>query len=49
MVEPASAFLMSSLAHPMIAPISSVMTPMAMTAVRAVGAASKIGPERTIR
>ncbi len=49
MVEPASAFLMSSLAHPMIAPASRVAAPTMVTTSCAVGAASKIGPDRTIR
>ena len=43
MVEPASTFLMSSLAQPMIAPNISVIAPMAITTVCAVGAPSKMG------
>ena len=40
---------MSSFAQPMIAPMSSVIAPTMTTAVCAVGAASKIAFERTIR
>ena len=49
MVEAASAFLMSSLAQPMIAPNNRVTAPTVTTAVWAAGAAVKIGPDRTIR
>ena len=48
-VEAASAFLMSSLAQPMIAPNSSVTAPTTATARRASGATSKIACERAIR
>ena len=49
MVDPASAFLMSSFAQPMIAPNSSVAAPTMVTASRAFGDRSKIGLDRTIR
>ena len=49
MVEAASAFLMSSLAQPMIAPNSSVTAPTITTAVWAVAARLNTGPERTMR
>ena len=48
-VDPASAFLMSSLAQPMIAPNSSVAAPTIATASRASGDRLKIGLDRTIR
>ena len=48
-VDAASAFLMSSLAHPTIAPKSSVIAPTMTTASWAVGAASKIQWLRTTR
>ncbi len=47
-VEPASAFLMSSLAQPTIAPKISVTAPT-MTTTSWASAALKIAPERTIR
>ena len=40
---------MSSLAQPMIAPASSVAAPTMVTTSCAVGATSKMAPERTIR
>src|ERR1700727_2389092 len=49
MVDPASAFLMSSLAQPMIAPNSSVAALTMVTASRASADRLKIGPDRTIR
>ncbi|CAB5000363.1 unannotated protein [freshwater metagenome] len=49
MVEPASAFFKSSLAHPMMAPQISEIQPTMSTSVRAMGAASKIALERTMR
>src|SRR5712691_8699442 len=49
MVDPASAFLMSSLAQPMIAPHSSVTAPTTVIASRAVGDRARIGLDRTIR
>src|SRR6201746_517067 len=49
MVDPASAFLMSSLAQPMIAPHSSVTATTTVIASRAVGDRARIGLERTSR
>src|ERR1700741_4924715 len=49
MVDAASAFLMSSLAQPTIAPNSSVTAPTMTTPNWAFGARSKTGPDRTIR
>src|ERR1700722_9620898 len=49
MVDPASAFLMSSLAHPMIAPNSSVEAPTMVTTSWASGERLNSGPDRTIR
>ena len=49
MVEAARAFLMSSLAQPMIAPKSRVTAPTITTAVWAVGARLNTGPDRTMR
>src|SRR6476661_9426830 len=49
MVLAASAFLMSSLAQPTIAPKSSVTAPTMTTPTCAVGARLNTGPERTIR
>src|SRR6266498_2986984 len=49
MVDPASAFLMSSLAEPMIPPNSRVAAPTMATASRASAVRSKIGPDRTMR
>ena len=49
MVEPASTFLMSSFAHPIQAPISSVMVPTIATPSRASALYSKMNCERTIR
>ena len=49
MVDPASAFLMSSLAQLMIAPNSRVAAPTIRTASRASALRLKSGPDRTIR
>src|SRR5215472_443063 len=49
MVDPASAFLMSSLAHPMMAPNSSVAAPTMVTTSLASAERLKIGAERTMR
>src|ERR1035441_8217151 len=49
MVDPARAFLMSSLAQPMIAPNSSVTAPTTVIASRAVGDRARIGLDRTSR
>ncbi len=49
MVDPARAFLMSSLAQPMIAPNSSVTAPTTVTPSRAVGDRARIGLDRTSR
>src|SRR6202045_4703472 len=49
MVDPARAFLMSSLAQPMIAPNSSVTAPTTVTPRRAVGDRARIGLDRTSR
>ena len=49
MVEPASTFLMSSLAQPIQAPNSSVTVPTTTTAVAAASVWSKIAWLRTIR
>ena len=49
MVEPASAFLMSSLAQPMIAPHRSVTVATITTTVCASGAYSKMKFERVTR
>ena len=49
MVEPASAFLMSSLAQPIQAPASSVTVPTMTTAVAAASVCSKIAKERVTR
>src|SRR5215471_19027335 len=48
-VEPASAFLMSSLAQLMIAPNSRVAAPTMVTTSLAFADRSKIGPDRTIK
>src|SRR6478752_9577941 len=49
MVEPASAFLMSSLAQPIQAPANSVTVPTTTTAVAAASVCSKTAKERVIR
>ncbi|SLH59408.1 Uncharacterised protein [Mycobacteroides abscessus subsp. abscessus] len=49
MVEAASAFLMSSLAQPMIAPNSSVTAPTSTTPSCAPGARSKMALDRAMR
>ena len=49
MVEAASTFFISSLAQPTIAPNSKVIAPTIATQSWAVGEATKISPERTIK
>ena len=49
MVDPASDFLMSSLAEAMMPPNSSVTVPTMATAIRASGASARIGLDRTSR
>src|SRR5271166_1691080 len=49
MVDPASAFLMSSFAHPMMAPTRSVTAPTIATASLASAVRLKMGADRTIR
>src|SRR5580700_9209992 len=49
MVDPASDFLMSSLAQAMMPPNSSVTVPTRTTASRAVGESARIGLDRTSR
>src|SRR4029077_2370365 len=49
MVDPASDFLMSSLAQAMMPPNSSVTVPTRATASRASGDTARIGLDRTIR
>src|SRR5271166_6143376 len=49
MVDPASDFLMSSLAQAMMPPNSSVTVPTRATASRASGASARIGLDRTSR
>ena len=49
MVDPASAFLMSSFAQLISAPNSRVAAPTMVTTSRAFGERSKMGPDRTIR
>ena len=49
MVDPASDFLMSSLAHAMMPPNSSVTVPTRTTASRASGESARIGLDRTSR
>src|SRR5208337_1006485 len=49
MVDPASDFLMSSLAQAMMPPNSSVTVPTRATTIRASGASARIGLDRTSR
>ncbi len=49
MVDPASDFLMSSLAEAMMPPNSSVTVPTTAIAIRASGPTARIGLDRTSR